>query len=98
MQHILDTLRSNPAIGLALLTALLALMCAVQLARIERLKDRLHVARAAAEDAARAAALAAPGGIDDEVVLDLLSRGERPTLDNVYAAMQRRTASAGTRD
>ncbi|MDQ2961350.1 MAG: hypothetical protein M3R48_09945 [Candidatus Dormibacteraeota bacterium] len=87
MQQFLDALRSQPTIGLALLTAVLALMCAVLLARIERLKDRLHVARSAAEDAARAAALAAPGGIDADIVLDLLRLGERPTLDTVYAAM-----------
>lgn len=88
MQQFVDTLRSQPVYGLALLTALLALMCAVLLARIERLKDRLHLARAAAEDAARTAALAAPGGIDPDIVLDFLRRGERPTLDAIYAAMQ----------
>jgi hypothetical protein len=87
VQQFLDTLRSQPTIGLALLTAFLALMCAALLARIERLKDRLHLARFAAEDATRAAALAAPGGIDSDIVLELLRHGERPTLDNVYAAM-----------
>ena len=95
MQHFIDSIRSNPVLGLGLLSAFLALVCAVLLARIERLKDRLHDARIAAEDAARAAALAAPGGIDENIVIEILSRGERPTLDNVYAAMQKR--SAGTR-
>ncbi len=73
----------------------LALLCVVLVARIERLKDRLHVAKAAAEDAAQAAALAAPGGIDPEVVAELLRTGERPTLDAVYTAMQRRAGSRG---
>ncbi len=73
----------------------LALLCVVLVARIERLKDRLHVAKAAAEDAAQAAALAAPGGIDPDVVAELLRTGERPTLDAVYTAMQRRAGSRG---
>ena len=94
MQSFINTLRSNPALGLSFLCAVLALVCALLLVRIERLKDRLHHATVAAEDAARAAALAAPGGIDEEVVIDILSRGERPTLDNVYAAMQRRDPGA----
>ncbi|MHB8718764.1 MAG: hypothetical protein ACYDAC_07725 [Candidatus Dormibacteria bacterium] len=93
MQHFLDALRSDPTLGLALLCALLGLLCAALLVRVERLKDRLHRARIAAEDAARAAALAAPGGIDEAVVMEMLNRGERPTLDNVYAAMQRRDAA-----
>lgn len=77
---------------LGALAIVLALLCLAMLARIERLKDRLHVAQAAAEDAARAAALAAPGGIDPDVVVELLRSGERPTLDAVYATMQQRTA------
>lgn len=93
MQSFIDTLRSNPVLGLSLLCAILALLCAVLLVRIERYKERLHHATIAAEDAARAAALAAPGGIDEAIVIDLLSRGERPTLDNVYAAMQRQQAA-----
>ena len=94
MQNFIDTLRNNPTLELSLLSAVLALTVAVLLVRIERLKDRLHRASIAAEDAARAAALAAPGGIDEDVVVDILTRGERPTLDNVYAAMQRKTARA----
>ena len=75
---------------LAALAIVLALLCMAMVARIERLKDRLHVAQAAAEDAARAAALAAPGGIDPDVVVEILRSGEKPTLDAVYATMQRR--------
>jgi hypothetical protein len=79
------------------LAIVLALLCLAMLARIERLKDRLHVAQAAAEDAARAAALAAPGGIDPDVVVELLRSGERPTLDAVYATMQQRAAGGKRR-
>jgi hypothetical protein len=92
VQHFFDTLRSQPAIPLGALAVVLALLCLAMLARIERLKDRLHVAQAAAEDAARAAAMAAPGGIDPDVVVEILRSGERPTLDAVYATMQRRSA------
>lgn len=86
----IDTLRGQPVLLLGGIALVLALLCIAMVARMERLKDRLHVAQAAAEDAARAAALAAPGGIDPEVVVELLRAGERPTLDSVYATMQRR--------
>ncbi|HEX4579775.1 MAG TPA: hypothetical protein VH498_07215 [Candidatus Dormibacteraeota bacterium] len=89
---IIDTLRSQPAYTLGVVAIVLALLCMAMVARIERLKDRLRVAQSAAEDAARAAALAAPGGIDPEVVVELLRTGERPTLDAVYATMQRRNS------
>ena len=93
----IDTLRGQPALLLGGIALVLALLCIAMVARMERLKDRLHVAQAAAEDAARAAALAAPGGIDPEVVVELLRAGERPTLDSVYATMQRRAQGSGAR-
>jgi hypothetical protein len=93
LQHIVDAVRTQPVIAVGALAVVLALLCIVLIARVERLKDRLHIAKAAAEDAAKAAALAAPGGIDPEVVADLLRTGERPTLDAVYATMQQRAGS-----
>jgi hypothetical protein len=95
MQHVIDTVRGQPVIMVGAVALILALLCVALVARIERLKDRLHIAKAAAEDAAQAAALAAPGGIDPDVVAELLRTGERPTLDSVYTAMQRRTGSRG---
>ncbi len=94
LQHIVDTIRTQPAVGIGAVATILAVLCIVLVARIERLKDRLHIAKAAAEDAAQAAALAAPGGIDPDVVAELLRTGERPTLDAVYVAMQRRAGSS----
>jgi hypothetical protein len=94
LQHIIDAVRGQPAIAVGAVALLLAVICIVLVARVERLKDRLHIAAAAAEDAAKAAALAAPGGIDPDVVLELLRSGERPTLDAVYATMQRRAGSS----
>jgi hypothetical protein len=97
VSHFIDTLRTQPALMLGTLAVVLALLCAALLARIERLRDRLHIAQAAAEDAARAAALAAPGGIDPDVVVEILRTGERPTLDAVYASMQGRAPGAKRR-
>jgi hypothetical protein len=90
LQHVIDTFRGQPVIALAVLAFVLAALCVVLAARVERLKDRLHVAQAAAEDSAKAAALAAPGGIDPDVVAAMLRTGERPTLDAVYTTMQER--------
>jgi hypothetical protein len=58
--------------------------------RIARLNKRLTESRAAAEESARLAALAHPGGIDPEAVIEVLRRGIPPTLDNVYSVMRRR--------
>jgi hypothetical protein len=96
-QHIIDVLRGQPVLVVGIIAVLLALLCIALMSRAERLKDRLHIAEAAAEDAAAAAALAAPGGIDPDVVVELLRTGERPTLDAVYTTMQRRAGRAGQR-
>lgn len=65
-------------------------LAAVLLRQIRKLKHHLRRAQEAAEDAARAAALAAPGNIDPEVVIHLLHAGQAPTLDNVNALMEYR--------
>jgi hypothetical protein len=95
IQHIIDTIRGQPVIAIGAVAVVLTLLCIALAARVERLKDRLHIAQSAAEDAAKAAALAAPGGIDPDVVADLLRMGERPTLDAVYANMQARAGNRG---
>lgn len=90
MATVLDTLRSQPVLVLSVLVVLLVLLSALLVVRTSRLQIRLQQARAAAEDAARAATLAAPGGIDPDIVVDLLRHGEQPTLDRVYATMLER--------
>jgi len=70
-----------------------AAACAFFLRRIRRLQKHLEVAVLAAEDAARAAALASPGGIDPEVVISLLRSGQPVTLDAVYAYMEQQARS-----
>src|SRR5947209_6951843 len=69
--------------ALAIITALSLLLCYVMYRRMRRAEVRLRRAKAAAEEAARAAALAAPGGIDPDIVLAILNQGLPPTLDNV---------------
>lgn len=74
---------SAAALGEALLILLL-------IARNQALRSRLHVAVRAAEDAARAATLAEPGGIDPEIVMGLIRGGKAPTLDAVHELMRQR--------
>ena len=79
------------AIALGLLAIFEGALCAFLLRRVDILQRRLDVAVGAAEDAARAAALAYPGGIDPEVVITLLRSGQPVTLDSVYAHMERQS-------
>jgi len=81
-------------------TALLALVAVIEgaagvylIGQVHALRARLDVAVEAAEDAARAAALAAPGGIDPEVVIDLIRQGRTANLDTIHALMERQAAS-----
>jgi hypothetical protein len=68
------------------------IVIALLVRRVEGLQDRVARAVRAAEDAARAAALASPGGIDPEVVISLLRTGMPVTLDAVYARMREEEA------
>jgi len=89
-------LQDHGIIAVALLAVALGFLCSYLLRHITVLNRRLRIAEEAAQEAARAAALAAPGGIDPEVVMQLLRDGRPPTLDNVYALMQKREAPAET--
>ena len=87
-------LQDHGIIAVALLAVALGFLCSYLLRRVSVMNRRLRIAEEAAQEAARAAALAAPGGIDPEVVMQLLRDGRPPTLDNVYALMQSREAPA----
>ena len=89
------TTLENNLVPLILVVVVLieAAVCAYFLRRVRQLQKRLEVAVAAAEDAARAAALASPGGIDPEVVISLLRSGQPVTLDAVYAYMEKQSRS-----
>jgi hypothetical protein len=75
---------------LAVLATIATLVAYFTYLRLRRTQALLKKAQAAAEEAARAAALAAPGGIDPEIVLAILNQGLPPTLDNVYMLTQQR--------
>lgn len=85
---------ATAAVILAFIAALASVAAYVMQRRMHRAQARLRDARTAAEQAARAAALAAPGGIDPEIVLAILNQGIPPTLDNVYELTQQRDAEA----
>ena len=79
---------------LAGLAVVEGIVCMSLLRKARHATHEMKAAQAAAIEAARAAALAAPGAIDPEAVLALLRQGHAPTLDNVYAMMRRREAEA----
>ncbi len=93
MDPVLDLIRNHGVLFIAGLAIVEGFLCVVLLRKIERLKARLKVAVAAAEDAARAAALAAPGGIDPEIVIQLLRSGKPASLEAVYQLMEQQMAA-----
>lgn len=91
--NFVQILRDNATIIAGAVAAASLLYNVVLKRRIARLKSRIKESRAAAEESARLAALAHPGGIDPEAVIEVLRRGIPPTLDNVYSVMRRREQS-----
>jgi hypothetical protein len=87
-------IQDHAVLILAGLAVVEGIVCMSLLRRTRHAIHEMKAAQAAAVDAARAAALAAPGAIDPEAVLALLRQGHAPTLDNVYAMMRRREAEA----
>ena len=86
-------LLANPTVLLALVAVIEGAGGLYLIGRVRTLRARLDVAVEAAEDAARAAALAAPGGIDPEVVIDLIRQGRTANLDTIHDLMERQAAS-----
>lgn len=91
-ETILHVLRDNAAVIVGVLAGIAIILNVVQSQKLKQLRLNLEQARIAAEEAARAAALAHPGSIDPEAVIEVLRRGIPPTLDNVYSVMRRREA------
>ena len=85
----MNVLRDNAVTLLSLLAVLEGALAVLLLRRCRNAEARLVIAIEAAEDAARAAALAAPGGIDPEVVIDLIRQGRTATLDTIHDLMER---------
>lgn len=93
MSSVLHALAANIAILLGVVAIAEGILAAWLYRRNDDLRLRLRRANDAAEDAARAAALAAPGGIDPEIVIHLLRTGQAATLDVVHDLMERRERS-----
>jgi hypothetical protein len=87
-------IQDHAVLILAALAVVEGIVCMSLLRKTRHAIHEMKAAQAAAIEAARAAALAAPGAIDPEAVLALLRQGHAPTLDNVYAMMRRREAEA----
>ena len=89
MSSVLDFLTGHAAVFFAATTIVEGILAAWLLRRNDELKVHLQRARGLAEEAARSAALAAPGGVDPEIVIQLLRSGQSATLDVVRDLMER---------
>jgi len=87
VSQVIDALTGHAAIVLAVVAIAEGVLAAWLLRRNEELRIRLRRAGEAADEAARAAALAAPGGIDPEIVINLLRAGQAVTLETVRELM-----------
>lgn len=96
MNSVISAITGHATILLAVVAILEGVLAAWLIRRVDEMRMRLRRAREAADQAARAAALTAPGGIDPEIVIQLLRSGQSVTLDVVHDLMaQRERADAG---
>ena len=90
MSSVLGVITGHATVLLAAVAILEGILAAWLARRNDELKMRLRRARETADQAARTAALAAPGGIDPEIVLQLLRSGQTVTLEAVQEVMEQR--------
>ena len=90
MTSVLSAITGHATILLAVVALLEGVLAAWLYRRNDDMRMRLRRARDAADEAARTAALAAPGGIDPEIVIQLLRAGQSVTLDTVHTLMEQR--------
>ena len=83
MSSVLGFLTGHAAWFFAGAAVVEGILAAWLIRRNDELRMRLQRTRGLAEEAARTAALAAPGGIDPEIVIQLLRSGQSATLDVV---------------
>ncbi len=93
MSGVIDWITGHAVIILAAVAIVEGILAAWLLRGNDELRVRLRRARSAADQAARAAALAAPGAIDPEIVIHLLRTGQTVTLDTVHELMERQDQS-----
>lgn len=90
MSSVIDTITGHSTILLGVVAIVEGLLAAWLLRRNEEIRMSLRRARDAADQAARAAALTAPGGVDPEIVIQLLRSGQAVTLEVVHQMMEER--------
>jgi predicted kinase len=90
VNSVLSAVTGHATILLAVAAILEGVLAAWLFRRNDEMRMRLRRARDAADEAARTAALAAPGGIDPEIVIHLLRSGQSVTLDVVHSLMEER--------
>ena len=90
MNSVIDAITDHATIVLAVVAIVEGIFAAWLIRRIDDMRMRLRRASEAADEAARTAALAAPGAIDPEIVIQLLHTGQAVTLDVVHELMEQR--------
>ena len=98
MNSVLSAITGHAAILLAVVAILEGVLVAWLFRRNDDMRMQLRRARDAADEAARTAALAAPGGIDPEIVIQLIRSGQSPTLDAVHTLMDQRESADAAAD
>ncbi len=98
MNSVLSAVTGHAAILLAVVAILEGVLAAWLFRRNDELRMQLRRARDAADEAVRTAALAAPGGIDPEIVIQLIRSGQSPTLDVVQSLMDQRESAEASED
>ena len=98
MNAVISIVTGHATILLAALAILEGILAAWLFRRNDEMRLRLRRAREAADQAARAAALAAPGAIDPEIVIQLLQSGQSVTLEMVHSLMEQRERAEAARE
>ena len=95
MNSVINIVTDHATILLAAVAIIEGVLAAWLIRRIDDMRMRLRRAREAADQAAHSAALAAPGAIDPEIVIQLLRSGQAVTLDVVHDLMAHRERTDG---
>ncbi|HBV95193.1 MAG: hypothetical protein ABSC16_06510 [Candidatus Dormibacteria bacterium] len=98
MNAVISIVTGHATILLAALAILEGILAAWLFRRNDEMRLRLQRAGEAADQAARAAALAAPGAIDPEIVIQLLQSGQSVTLEVVHSLMEQRERAEAARE
>ena len=90
MSSVISAVTGHAVILLAGVAIVEGILAGWLIRRNDEMRLRLRQARETADQAARTAALAAPGGIDPEIVIQLLRSGQAISLDTVRDLMEQR--------